>query len=219
MREIIPQINEDNKNVGVFFGGEDRDTKESLASLKVTFAYAFAGVFLIIIFLFGSMLQTMVVLSIVFPLGFVSAIAAFALHGMPITFLGMMGIVALGGVIVNNAIVFIDAINQYRGKGMSKLESIVLAGKTRIRPIFLTTVTTVSGILPVAYGIGGIDQFVVPLALALGWGLVVGGVLTSFVIPAAIAIVDDIEKSFQRLKVDPYKANQVDSAKISPPAS
>ena len=161
----------------------------------------------------------MVVLSIVFPLGFVSAIAAFALHGMPITFLGMMGIVALGGVIVNNAIVFIDAINQYRGKGMSKLESIVLAGKTRIRPIFLTTVTTVSGILPVAYGIGGIDQFVVPLALALGWGLVVGGILTSFVIPAAIAIVDDIEKSFQRLKVDPYKANQVDSAKISPPAS
>ncbi|MBX9768449.1 MAG: hypothetical protein K2X47_14340, partial [Bdellovibrionales bacterium] len=69
---------------------------------------------------------------------------------------------------------------------------------TRIRPIFLTTVTTVIGILPAAYGIGGEDMFVVPIAMALGWGLTFGSVLTAFVFPATLSVLDDIRELTRR---------------------
>ena len=79
-----------------------------------------------------------------------------------------------------------------RERGANRYKSIVLAGQKRLRPIFLTTFTTVCGILPTAYGIGGLDQFVVPIALSLGWGMFVGSFLSSFFLPAFIAILDDI---------------------------
>jgi multidrug efflux pump subunit AcrB len=115
-------------------------------------------------------------------------------NGWPITFMGMMGIVALAGVIVNNAIVMIDFVNQLRAKGISKKQSIIDAAGIRFRPIFLTTATTVAGLLPTAYGIGGLDEFVVPIALALGWGLLFGSILTAVIFPVAISIIDDYWK-------------------------
>ena len=96
-----------------------------------------------------------------------------------------------------------DFVNQSRAAGLPKEESIIEAAKLRLRPIFLTTVTTVVGVLPTAYGIGGLDKFVVPIAMALGWGLMFGSVLTSFVFPATLSILDDftdrINKTFPTL--------------------
>ena len=77
-------------------------------------------------------------------------------------------------------------------KALRKYKSILEAGKTRLRPIFLTTVTTVAGILPTAYGLGGLDPFVVPIALALGWGMFFGSFLTTILFPSWLAILDDI---------------------------
>src|SRR5690606_27747758 len=128
-------------------------------------------------------------------LGIVAVIWTFFVHGMPLTFMGMLGVVALAGVIVNNAIVFMDFVNQNRAEGGDRWECIVEAGRIRIRPIFLTTVTTVAGILPTAYGIGGLDKFVVPIALALGWGMFFGSVLSTLVFPCAVAILDDITRA------------------------
>jgi multidrug efflux pump subunit AcrB len=105
--------------------------------------------------------------------------------------MGMLGIIALAGVIVNNAIVLVDFVNQLRLEGVEPQESIIKAAQIRLRPIFLTTVTTVVGILPTAYGIGGEDAFVKPIALALGWGLLLGSVITVFCFPAMIAVLDD----------------------------
>ena len=79
-----------------------------------------------------------------------------------------------------------------RGVGRDRFDSIVEAGQKRLRPIVLTTLTTVCGILPTAYGIGGLDPFIVPIALALGWGMLIGSVLSSFFLPAFVAIFDDI---------------------------
>ncbi|HEX4924568.1 MAG TPA: efflux RND transporter permease subunit, partial [Bdellovibrionales bacterium] len=77
-------------------------------------------------------------------------------------------------------------------------QSIIDAGRLRVRPIFLTTVTTVIGILPTAYGLGGLDKFVVPVAMALGWGLFFGSVLTAFVFPSSLAILDDFTALMRR---------------------
>ena len=94
-----------------------------------------------------------------------------------------MGIIALSGIVVNNAIVFMDFFNHAKADGCSIKESILVAAKERIRPIFLTTMTTVVGILPTAYGLGGLDPFVVPIALSLGWGIL-GGAFLNLALPA-----------------------------------
>ena len=98
--------------------------------------------------------------------------------------------IALSGVIVNNAIVFLDFVNKARRKGADRFESILTAAAQRIRPIFLTTITTAVGILPTAYGIGGLDPFVVPIALALGWGIFGGSFLTLMFFPPKISSLE-----------------------------
>ncbi|MCM0606190.1 MAG: efflux RND transporter permease subunit [Xanthomonadaceae bacterium] len=195
LKEMLPEIQKKFPNVSINFGGEDEDTQESFESLGRAFILAIMGIFLILVLTFKSILQPLVTLLTV-PLGIISVIWAFFLHGLPLSFMGCLGIVALAGVIVNNAIVMVDFVNQRREEGAGNMESIMDAAKTRVRPIFLTTVTTVIGILPTAYGIGGLDMFVVPIAMALGWGLMFGSVLTAFVFPASLAILDDISGKF-----------------------
>lgn len=188
----LPDFNQRHPDVHISFGGEDEDTQESLASLSRAFIAALIGIFLVLLLTFKKLLQPMLVM-LTIPLGIMSVIWTFYLHGLPISFLGILGIVALAGVIVNNAIVLVDFVNEQRARGVPKLESIIGAGKMRVRPMFLTTVTTICGVLPTAYGIGGLDKFVVPIAMALGWGLLFGSFLTSIIFPAALAILDDFE--------------------------
>lgn len=172
------------------FGGENEDTQESMESLIQTSITALLGISLILILLFGNVWQPLLVVATI-PLGVLAVIWAFMLNGMPMSFLGAIGTVALAGVIVNNSIVLIDFVNRAREQGMDSRESIVDASKKRIRPILLTTLTTVCGILPTAYGLGGLDQFVVPVAMALGWGMLFGSILIVWSLPAMIAIQDD----------------------------
>jgi multidrug efflux pump subunit AcrB len=94
----------------------------------------------------------------------------------------------------------VDFVNILRAEGKEKIESIILASKIRLRPIFLTTVTTVAGVLPTAYGIGGTDDFVKPIALALGWGLLLGSVLVLVSFPSMIAVLDDVHELGSRFR-------------------
>ena len=199
LKEILPEVSKKFPGVSVFFGGEDEDTRESFASLGRAFVVAILGIFLTLVFTFGRLGQSLLIL-LTIPLGIISVIWTLFLHGRPLSFLAMLGIIALGGVIVNNAIILIDFVNVNRAAGQDRWQSILGAAKMRIRPIFLTTATTVAGLLPTAYGIGGIDQFVIPIALALGWGLAVGSLLTAFIFPSAIAILDDIVEKRQELR-------------------
>ncbi len=198
IRKILPDLNKKYPGVLVAFGGEDQDTRESMASLARAFGVAVMGIFLILVLTFRRFLQPFLVL-LTIPMGIVAVIWAFFFHGMPITFMGMLGVIALSGIIVNNAIVFVDFVNQRREDGADRWESILDAARIRLRPIFLTTVTTVLGILPTAYGIGGLDRFVVPIAMALGWGLLFGSILTAFIFPAALAILDDLSVKVNRM--------------------
>jgi multidrug efflux pump subunit AcrB len=192
LKKMLPEINAKYPAVSVQFGGEDEDTQESFQSLGRAFIVAFMCIFLVLVLTFGKLLQPLLVM-LTIPLGIIAVIWTFFFHGKPLGFFSMLGIIALAGVIVNNAIVLIDFVNQRRKEGASRRQSIIDAAGVRFRPIFLTTATTVAGLLPTAYGIGGSDEFVKPIALALGWGLLLGSLLTAYVFPAAIAITDDLE--------------------------
>lgn len=199
VRAKVPEWTSSFPDVNFFFGGEDQDTRESFAALGRAFIVALIGIFLVLVLTFGTFLQPFLIL-ITIPFGAVSALISFGLHGLPLSFFGMMGIIALGGVIVNNAIVLIDFVNQEREAGLDRFESIYEAGSRRLRAIFLSTITNIVGVIPTAYGFGGEDKFVIPIAIALGWGLALGSVLTAVFFPAFLGICDDLQGLMKRSK-------------------
>jgi multidrug efflux pump subunit AcrB len=196
---IDKNLQEKYPNLSFIYGGENEDTDESLASLKSTFILALFLIFFILILTFENFYQPFLILSAI-PLGIVSVIWTLILHGKPLSFMAMLGMIALAGVIVNNAIVFIDFMNEGRKEGLSAQESAIKAGRLRLRAVVLTSGTTVLGLLPTAYGIGGLDKFVVPIALALGWGMMIGSILVMFFIPALVVIAEDIRVRFSSRK-------------------
>ncbi len=194
----LPSLRQEYPNLEFAFGGEVVDTNESLQSLATAFIIALVGITMILILTFQNLLQTFVVVSTI-PLGIASVVWTLYFHKQPLSFMAMVGIIALGGVIVNNAIVMVDFTNQAKKAGVPRLQAVQQAAVQRLRPIFLTTLTTVVGILPTAYGIGGLDPFVVPVALSLGWGLGFGAFLTSIVFPANLAIIEDLTQFAERM--------------------
>lgn len=168
----------------VRFSGENKDTEESMASLMVAFGAGLIIIFMILASLFKSLGQPLIVMSAI-PFAVIGVIFAFLIHGQPFSFLAFLGIVGLAGVVVNDSIVLVDCANQLRIENpkMSTFDILMEAGNIRLRAVILTTVTTVLGLLPTAYGIGGKDPFLVPMALAFGWGLAFATFITLIMVP------------------------------------
>ncbi len=184
IQKFMNQIIEKYPGYTVKLGGENKDTEESLESLRKALIVGVIVNFLILSSLFGSILLPFTVLMTI-PFAIIGVILAFIAHGQPISFLALVGFVGLSGVVVNDAIVMIDFAQSLRknNPNMSIEEVALNAGSMRLRAIILTTLTTVLGLLPTAYGIGGSDPFLVPLALAFAWGLMFSTLLTLFIIP------------------------------------
>ncbi|WML95495.1 efflux RND transporter permease subunit [Leptospira interrogans] len=182
------------------FGGENKDTEESLASLGRAFLVAFIIIFMILASLFRSLIQPVIVVSSI-PFSLIGVILAFVLHGEYFGFLAFLGIVGLAGVVVNDSIVLVDFANQLKlEKPGEDIDSILVeTGLLRLRPVVLTTVTTVLGLLPTAYGIGGKDPFLVPMALAFGWGLAFSSFLTLVVVPVLYKTVHNVQLKINRV--------------------
>ena len=175
----------------VKYGGEQEETMESMASLFKALILSVFFIFMILSTNFKSLIHPLVVM-VAIPFGIIGVVIMFMLHGEPLSFLAIIGMVGLSGVVVNDSIVLVDFINRLRHKGVDRRHSIIEAGQLRLRPVILTTVTTVFGLAPVAYGIGGSDPILIPMALAICWGLVFATGLTLIVIPCIYAIIDDI---------------------------
>jgi multidrug efflux pump subunit AcrB len=179
------------------FGGEAEETVKSIKSLQRAFLIAALLIFLILATQFNSLIQPFIVM-LAIPFGIIGFIIAFLIHNEPLSFLGIMGFVGLIGVVVNDSIVLVDFINKRKNEKRTK-EAVVEAGSLRLRPVLITTITTVCGLSTVAYGIGGFDPFLKPMALAISWGLMFATVLTLVVIPCVYLIEEDI-RNFIRHK-------------------
>lgn len=169
--------------------GANRDTTESFDSLKQTAVLALLGVAFVMILTMGSLWQPLVVFSSV-PLGFAGIIIVFFVHGKPLSFLALFGIVGLVGVAVNVGIVLMDRINTL-SKQMPYREALIEGSVARLRAVLLTSATTVLGLMPTAYGWGGGDEFLKPMALALGWGIAFSTILGILTIPVYLAVIED----------------------------
>ena len=161
----------------------------SLRSLLLAMGLAIFLVYLVMASQFESFLHPFVII-FTLPLGAIGVIGTLYLTGTSINIVAMIGMVMLAGIVVNNAIVLIDTINQRRMLGMPKNEAIIEAGLSRLRPILMTTATTVLGLAPMALGLGAGAELRGPLAVTVIGGLVVGTCLTLLVIPVVYSLVD-----------------------------
>ena len=121
-------------------------------------------------------------------------VAVLLLHGKDISIMAMLGMVGLGGVVVNDAIILVTFINNERRAGTPLGEAITSASSTRVRPILLTSITTVLGLLPVIYGIGGYEPFIAPAAIVLAFGLLFATFLTLVIVPVIYYIGADVKQ-------------------------
>ena len=179
------------------FRGEFDQIQESFADLVQLFVI---GVFLIYVILatqFKSFLQPVIILLAV-PFGIIGAMIGLLAVGATLSMIAMFGIVALAGIVVNDSIVLIDFINRYRRNGSGRWRAILRGAGVRLRPILLTTITTVCGLIPMAIGLGGKSPIWMPLASTIIFGLTFATLLTLFVMPALYAITTDINALFAR---------------------
>ena len=179
------------------FRGEFDQIQESFADLVQLFVI---GVFLIYVILatqFKSFLQPVIILLAV-PFGIIGAMIGLLAVGATLSMIAMFGIVALAGIVVNDSIVLIDFINRYRRNGSNRWRAILRGAGVRLRPILLTTITTVCGLIPMAVGLGGKSPIWMPLASTIIFGLTFATLLTLFVMPALYAITTDINALFAK---------------------
>lgn len=194
------KIEDSHPSVSIKFGGVADSTAESMASLFNALILSLIGIFALMVFLFRSYLRPFIIMTTI-PLGLLGFAIAFWLHGRPVSFLALIGIIGLGGIIVNSGIVLISFIDEMREEGKLGLEEILAkASRLRLRAVMVTSLTTISGLIPTAYGIGGADAMLIPMTLAMAWGLTSGTILTLVWIPAAYAILEDWVRLMARLK-------------------
>ncbi|HIB31141.1 MAG TPA: efflux RND transporter permease subunit [Candidatus Thioglobus sp.] len=187
MKEALLQLNLDEKfpSVRAISEGGAKETMKSMASFKQAFVMAIFGIFLLLVLLFNSYTQPLLILSAI-PFSVIGVIWAFFLHGETLSFFAILGVLALVGVIVNDSLVLVSHLNYLKDKTLEKLtvhQWVVKGAKDRLRAVVLTSLTTLAGIIPLAYGIGGTDYILQPMALALGYGLLFGTLMTLILLP------------------------------------
>ncbi|RLA63182.1 MAG: hypothetical protein DRQ89_07470 [Epsilonproteobacteria bacterium] len=169
------------------FGGENEDTRESMAALTKAGIISFLCIFFVLVVMFNSLGQPIVIMSVI-PMGLIGVILAFKIKGAVLSFMALLGVIGLIGVVVNDSIVLVNFINKKREELNNDLQAVIEACMGRFRPVILTSITTVAGLLPVAHAglFGGSvgDPFVKPMAFAFAYGLAFATVITLIFVPA-----------------------------------
>jgi HAE1 family hydrophobic/amphiphilic exporter-1 len=173
-------------------GGEYEDTQKSMRSLIEAFILAIFLIYMIIASTFKSFIQPFMLMFTI-PLAIVGVFIGLIVMRTPMGMMSFLGIIALTGIVVNDSIVLIDFINRRRAEGGDRIEAIIDASKTRLRPILLTSITTILGLMPLALGIFGEEKMLTPMAITIAWGLTFSSSLTLLLIPCLYTIVDDIK--------------------------
>lgn len=182
----------------VFPLGENRDTAESFQSLTESLTIAVILVIFVVILTLKSIWQPIVVLLTSVPLGIAGVLIIFIIHQRPLSFLAAFGLVGLIGVAVNVGIVLIDRINSL-AQEMKFFDALMEGSAQRLRAVLLTSLTTILGLMPTAYGWGGGDPFLKPMALALGWGIAFATISGIVLTPLVLGISDDVSQFAKRL--------------------
>ena len=185
---LAENIGDSEKDISIALSGESQQMKESFDSLRFALLLSILLVYMIMAAQFESLWQPFIIMFTV-PLSLMGVLCALYLTRTPISVVVILGVIILGGIVVNNGIILIDTINKLRAKGTDLLTAVIESGKTRLRPIFMTTMTTILGLTPLALGIAEGSELQSPMAITVMGGLALSTILTLFVIPCIYIIV------------------------------
>lgn len=193
---MIPNFEQRFPGYSVEYGGVQEEQRKSYSSLGRAFLLALLIIFTILASQFRSYVQPLIVMMTI-PFAFIGVIIGLVVTGLPFSLNTLISVVALAGVVVNNAIILIDFINQEREKGVDRWHAIINSGAVRLRPILLTTTTTVAGMLPLVFSSDPSSQAWRPLAVSFTFGLLFATILTLFIIPVLYSMVDSFFGKFK----------------------
>ena len=218
---VVPHGREDSERaLSIALSGESQQMNESFKSLRFALLLSILLVYMIMASQFESLWQPLVIM-FTLPLSVIGALCALFVTNTPVSVVVILGVIMLGGIVVNNGIILIDSINRLRAKGVELVDAVIESGKTRLRPILMTTMTTVLGLFPLAAGIAEGAEIQSPMAITVMGGLLISTLLTLFVIPCAYVAVAGIFGQKPVFKIIPVKkAEEVKSAgkKVARPA-
>ncbi len=182
----------------LLFLGERKETRESFKGMKQALLISLCLIFFMLATLFRSLSDPLAVL-LTIPFGLIGVIWGHALFGHHLQFISMVGMLALTGIIVNDSLILVDFARRRRNAGASCHEAMLQAGKTRMRPILLTTITTFLGVSPLIFFPTGQTAFLSPMAISLGFGLLFATLLILITLPCLYLIIEDIKSQLARL--------------------
>jgi len=204
VEKYFNEIKDEHPNVSMVFTGEKESSDESFESLTIAMRFAMIAIFAILVFMTNSYAKPLLIMTSI-PLGLLGFAIAFYLHSKPISFLALIGIIGLAGMVVNVGIVLISFIDEMRKNSTLTLDEILAkSSRMRLRAVTVSTLTTIFGLLPTAYGIGGTDDDLVPMTLAMAWGMTSGTLVSLVWIPAAYAIIEDGNRLFRKSRIGMY---------------
>ncbi|RKZ36512.1 MAG: AcrB/AcrD/AcrF family protein, partial [Gammaproteobacteria bacterium] len=175
--------------------GEAREQRESFGSLQVSLAFVLFIIYALLAIPFKSYLQPLIVMSVI-PFGIVGAILGHMILGMNLSILSFMGMLALTGVVVNDSLVLVDYVNRQRATGHVSLDAVRRAGVARFRAVMLTSLTTFAGLAPLIFEKSTQAQFLIPMAVSLGFGVLFATFITLLMVPINYLILEDLRGLF-----------------------
>ncbi len=187
--------------------GEAREQRESFTSLAIGLGFVFFAIYSLLAIPFGSYLQPLIVMSVI-PFGAIGAIVGHWIMGMDLTIMSLLGLMALIGVVVNDSLVLVDFTNRRRREIQdagehshyeATLQAVLVAGVARFRPVMLTSLTTFIGLMPLLFEKAVQAQFLIPMAVSLGFGIIFATLVTLIMVPVNFMLLEDLRRLIQRL--------------------
>jgi len=193
---LVPELEGRYPGIKVVFGGDQEEIANSVSRLQLGTGFALAAIYILLAIAFRSYSQPIVIMTII-PFGAVGAILGHMVLGFGLSVVSLMGMLALAGVVVNDSLILVEYANNKFEQGYSALDSIKEACRRRIRPILLTTITTFCGLAPMVFETSRQAQFVVPMAVSLGFGILFTTLVCLLVLPSLYLVINQKPKQIQ----------------------
>jgi multidrug efflux pump subunit AcrB len=203
-KDILPNLVSDYAGLTWQTGGQQQDMADTNKSLASGFMFALIVALALLAVAFRSYVQPLIVI-LAIPFGFVGALWGHVVMGFDLSMMSWMGVVALAGVVVNDSLILVVAVNRYKDEGMTTADAVVAGGVRRFRPILLTSLTTFFGLAPMILETSVQAKFLVPMAISLGFGVIFATFITLMIVPSAYVIIDDLKAIFSKT----YEASKV----------
>jgi len=193
LQPTVSQLEQRYHGLRIHFAGTSLETTRAFGSLKRDFAIAVAAIFVMLAGLFKSYVQPLIVMMAI-PFGLNGALVGHTVMGYPLTLLSMIGLVALTGIVVNDALILVDYVNSRRLAGDPVVEAVVAGGLRRLRPILLTSLTTILGVAPMMAETSFQAVYLIPMAISISFGLAFATLLTLLIVPCLYLCIEDMRR-------------------------